>query len=290
MAKTNRVDVLLKNAKDSLSSKHDTAAVDAEILLCHVINKNRSFIYSWPEHTLTQQQQDDYQQLIKQRLSGQPVAYLVGTRDFWSLELNVCADVLIPRPDTERLVELALEKIPVNTKWKIVDLGTGSGAIALAIASERPNCHVYAVDCSPSALEVAKSNAKQLEINNIDFITGNWLEPLFGDQFGIIVSNPPYIAEQDIHLTQGDIRFEPSSALVSGKDGLDDIRLIISSAPLLLKHGGWLLLEHGYNQGDAVRNLFIRENYTHVTTHQDLSGNDRVTLGKPSYITNDSLR
>ncbi len=284
MAETHRIDALLKIAKDYLSSKHDTATVDAEVLLCHVMNKSRSFIYSWPEHTLTEKQQDDYQQLIEQRFSGQPVAYLIGTRDFWSLKLNVCTDVLIPRPDTERLVELALEKIPVHAKWKIADLGTGSGAIAFAIASERPNCHLYAVDRSARALEVARSNARQLEITNIDFIEGHWFEPLTKKEFDIIVSNPPYIPEQDIHLTQGDVRFEPTSALISGEDGLDDLRTITSNAPSFLKHDGWLLLEHGYNQGRAVRNFFHIENYTHVTTHRDFSGNERVTSGKLNYF------
>ncbi len=279
MAKTNSVDSLLKSAKNILSSKHDTATIDAEVLLCHVLNKSRGFIYSWPEHTLTDQQQNDYQKLIKQRLSGQPVAYLIGRRDFWSLELNICTDVLIPRPDTERLVELALEKIPNHAKWKIADLGTGSGAIALAIASERPNCHIYAVDRSPYALAIARSNAKQLEINNIEFIKGSWLEQLSGELFDMIVSNPPYIPEKDIHLTQGDVRFEPGSALISGRDGLDDIRIIISTAPSSLKDHGWLLLEHGYDQGDAVRKLLAQGNYKHVTTFQDFGGNDRVTLG-----------
>ena len=279
MAITNSVDSLLKSAKNILSSKHDAATIDAEVLLCHVLNKSRSFIYSWPEHTLTDQQQNDYQKLIKQRLSGQPVAYLIGRRDFWSLELNVCTDVLIPRPDTERLVELALEKIPTHAKWEIVGLGTGSGAIALAIASERPNCHIYAVDRSPHALAVARSNAKQLELNNIEFIEGSWLEQLSGELFDIIVSNPPYIPAKDIHLTQGDVRFEPGSALISGKDGLDDIRIIISTAPSSLKDHGWLLLEHGYDQGDAVRKLLAQRNYKHVTTLQDFGGNDRVTLG-----------
>ncbi len=279
MAKTNTLDALLRSAKNSLSTKHESAAVDAEILLCHVIGKNRSFIHTWPEHTLSQQQQDHYQKIIEQRLSGQPVAYLIGTRDFWSLELNVCSDVLIPRPDTERLVELALEKIPANARWKVADLGTGSGAIALAIASERSDCRLYAVDRSARALKIAQSNTRKLQINSIEFIEGHWFEPLTGKQFDIIVSNPPYISEQDIHLKQGDVRFEPASALVSGKDGLDDIRMIISSAPFFLKQGGWLLLEHGYDQAGSVRNLLTLENYDQVTTYQDLAGNNRVTLG-----------
>ncbi len=280
MAKNNTVDALLKSSRNYLSSKHESAAVDAEVLLCHVINKTRSFIYSWPEHTLTLQQQNDYQKLIQQRFQGQPIAYLVGSRDFWSLELRVSADVLIPRPDTERLVELALEKIPTDKKWHIADLGTGSGAIALAIASERPACHLYAVDRSVNALQIAESNAKRLEINNIEFIEGSWFKPLKGKQFDIIASNPPYIPEEDIHLTQGDVRFEPTKALVSGKEGLDDIRLIISNAPLFLKHDGWLLLEHGYDQGNTVRSLLALADYTHVTTYQDLAKSDRVTLAR----------
>ncbi len=279
----NTIDALLKSAKETLSSKHyDTAAVDAEVLLCHTLNKSRSFIYSWPEYTLTKQQQDDYRKLVEQRLSGQPVAYLVGMRDFWSLELDVCKDVLIPRPDSELIVELALEKIPTTAKWHIADLGTGSGAIALAIATERPDCYLYAVDISNCALNVAKSNADKLKITNIEFIEGNWFKPLADRQFEIIVSNPPYIAENDRHLMAGDVRFEPKQALISGKDGMDDIQKIVIAAKCHLKRGGWLLLEHGYKQGKAVRNLFSHADYTDIVTCKDIAGNDRVTLGRLS--------
>ena len=279
---TRRVDVLLHDAASLLSSSQpagNTARLDAELLLCHVLDKPRSFLFSWPDHELGDSQYNQFRELLEKRRTGTPVAYLLGERDFWTLKLNVSPAVLIPRPDTELLVELALgRELPDNAC--VADLGTGTGAIALALASEKPGWTVYAVDKFPDALEVARGNATRNNLDTVQFLQGSWCEPLPESQLDMIVSNPPYIRSDDVHLDQGDVRFEPRTALASGADGLDDIRLITSQAREKLKAGGWLLFEHGYDQGASIWQLMLEAGFSDISTQTDLAGHDRVSLGR----------
>lgn len=256
-----------------------TPRLEAEVLLAHVLGKGRTHLIAWQDQALTSEQEAAFRVLVEQRAQGIPVAYLLQEREFWSLPLRVSPDTLIPRPETERLVELALARIPADAAWRIADLGTGSGAIALALASERPRSQLIAIDRSPGALAVARANAERLGIRNIEFLNGDWLAPLRDDTLEMIVSNPPYIAADDPHLTRGDVRFEPRSALASGADGLDDIRSIVTSAYAHLKPGGALLLEHGYQQGAAVVALMQAHGYQRVEDHRDYAGHGRVAIG-----------
>lgn len=254
--------------------------VDAEALLLHVLGQPRGWLFTHGGDALTPDQSSRFDELIARREAGEPVAYLTGSRGFWTLDLEVTPDTLIPRPETELLVELALARIPHGAASRIADLGTGSGAIGLAIASERPSAGVVATDASEAALAVAGRNAQRNDIGNIEFRHGSWLAPLAGERFDLIASNPPYIEEGDPHLVEGDLRFEPMTALASGEDGLDDLRCIVSAAPSHLVEGGWLLVEHGWNQGDAVRALFIDAGLVDVETASDLERRDRMTLGR----------
>ncbi len=271
---------LIQNATKQLTPFSDSARLDVELLLCSVLKKDRSFLHAWPEQELEQQQFNSFEKKFERRLQGQPVAHILGERGFWSLNLKVTKDTLIPRPDTERLVELALERIPENADWKILDLGTGSGAIALSLAKERPGIFVTATDQSEAALNIAKENAEKNHISNIEFIQSNWFEKLAPQQFNMIVSNPPYIKEDDPHLTQGDVRFEPLSALTSGEEGLDDIRIIIKESQKYLTKEGGLLLEHGYDQADSVCDLLNKAGFSDVGNFKDDNDNPRVTLGR----------
>lgn len=270
----------LKTAQGQLSSTVDSAHLEAEILLASLLERDRTWLHTWPEHILTSEQEATYQQLISRRTQGEPIAHITGTRDFWDMTLSVTKDTLIPRPETERLVELALERIPEDVHWQIADLGTGSGAIALAIARERPRCSVLATDLSPKALAVARDNAQHFGVSNIRFQNSHWFDALSDRHFEMIVSNPPYVHPHDPHLRQGDLRFEPDSALRSSPDGLEDIRHIASAARTHLAPFGWLLLEHGYDQGPAVQSLLTACGYQDVSLYQDLGMNDRVSLGK----------
>lgn len=270
---------IIEDAIKQLQPVSDSARLDIELMLCSVINKERSFFHAWPEHELEQQQLNSFQQLLEQRLQGKPVAHILGERGFWSLNLKVTSDTLIPRPDTERLVELALELIPEKSQWKILDLGTGTGAIALSLAKENPDCFLTATDQSVAALEVAKQNATENMITNIEFIESNWFEKLDSQVFDMIVTNPPYIKESDPHLKQGDVRFEPLSALTSGKEGLDDIRTIVKNSQNHLSDKGILLIEHGYDQADEVCNILSAANYTKVMNFKDYNDNPRVSIG-----------
>ncbi len=255
--------------------------LDAEALLAHVLEKDRSYFRAWPEQQVEAQQLKQFEQLVQRRSSGEPLAYLTGWREFWSLLLQVSPATLIPRPDTETLVEQALDKIPHDANWHIADLGTGSGAIALAIASERSKCKVVATDICPEALEVAQANARRLQLNNVEFRLGSWHEALKeGEQFQLIASNPPYIDADDAHLKHNGLTHEPQHALTPGEDGLACIRIIVEQMKPHLCSPGWLLLEHGYNQGMAVRELSNQQGYTDVITHKDLGDNERVTQGK----------
>lgn len=265
--------------------------VDAEALLLHVLGKPRSWLFSHADEMLDSDRQGAFDSLVARRASGEPVAYITGFCGFWSLVLEVTPATLIPRPETELLVELALARLPRDAACRVVDLGTGSGAIALAIASERPQAEVIAIDASAAALEVARGNARRNGIGNVSFRHGDWMAPLGDQRAELIVSNPPYIESGDPHLGRGDLRFEPLTALASGHDGLDDIRKIIEGAHTNLLPGGWLLLEHGWQQGDAVRALLQDAGYAEVFTARDLEQRDRVSGGcPPSRVARDDPR
>ena len=252
---------------------------DAELLLLHVLHKPRSWLFAHADEALDMDVQAAFSALVERRRAGAPVAYLTGRRGFWSLDLEVTPATLIPRPETELLVELALQRLPPDAACRVADLGTGSGVIALAIACERLQARVVASDASAAALEVARCNAQNHGIGNVEFVQGDWLAPLAGRSFDLVVSNPPYIEAADPHLAQGDLRFEPAGALASGDDGLDDIRRIVADTRACLEPGGWLLFEHGWNQGDAVRGLLEATGYCDVFTAQDLEHRDRVSGG-----------
>lgn len=258
----------------------ESARLDAELLLRHVLGVNRSWLYAWPDKPLAAQQQQQFEALVARRAQGEPIAHILGEREFWSLTLKVTPDTLIPRPDTELLVEQALRLLPNDAALKVADLGTGSGAIALAIARERPCCTLVATDYSAAALAVAQQNAIRNQIGNVEFSRGRWCEALGDEQFDLIVSNPPYIAVDDPHLAQGDVRFEPRSALASGPDGLDDIRQIAFEVSAHLLAEGWLLLEHGFEQGEKVRAILVSNGFDPVITWRDLAGHERVTGGR----------
>lgn len=252
---------------------------DAEILLAFVTGRSRTFIMAFGETQLALNEQAQLDTLLARREQGEPVAYLVGEREFWSLPLSVSSATLIPRPDTECLVEQALACLSASPQ-SVLDLGTGTGAIALAIASERPDCQLTGVDLQPEAVKLAQHNAQKLAIPNASFMQGSWFAPVVGQQFALIVSNPPYIDATDPHLVVGDVRFEPASALVADNAGLADLQTIIQHAPQYLLAGGWLLLEHGWQQAQNVQQLFHQAGYDEIATVKDYGGNDRVSLGQ----------
>lgn len=256
-----------------------SASLDAELLLAAVLGKSRSYLRTWPEREPSAEQQTAFAGMLERRRAGEPVAYILGQQGFWSLDLEVAPHTLIPRPDTELLVETALELLPA-TPLRVLDLGTGTGAIALALASERGGWRVTGVDRVDEAVALAERNRQRLQLSNAEFRPSQWFSALAGERYGLIVSNPPYIAADDHHLGEGDVRFEPASALVSGVDGLDDIRQIIAQAPQHLEPGGWLLLEHGYDQAEAVRALLAGGGFVAVESRRDLGGHQRISLGQ----------
>lgn len=256
-----------------------TPRLDAELLLAAALGKPRSYLRTWPERELDAAQQAQFNAFMQRRRSGEPVAYILGRQGFWSLDLEVAPHTLIPRPDTELLVETALERLPA-TPLAVLDLGTGTGAIALALASERPAWQVTGVDRVEDAVALAERNRQRLNLGNASFVQSHWFSALAGQRYGLILSNPPYIRADDHHLDQGDVRFEPSSALVAGSDGLDDIRAIIQTAPQHLLEGGWLLLEHGFDQASDVRALLAAEGFVEVHSRRDLAGHERISLGR----------
>ena len=268
-----RVDTLLRQARARLPEG------EAELLLAHALGRGATWLYAHHDAPVDAADAARFGALVHRRAAGEPVAYLVGRRGFWTLDLDVGPDTLIPRPETERLVELALERLPPRAA-DVCDLGTGSGAIALSLASERPADLVVATDASAAALDVARGNAARHGIGNVRFLQGDWCTPLAHERFDLIASNPPYIAEGDPHLAVGDLRHEPAAALASGADGLDAIRILASQAPLHLRPGGWLLLEHGWTQGAQVRALLQLAGFVEVSTEQDLEHRDRVGMGR----------
>jgi release factor glutamine methyltransferase len=274
------IDTALSQAYERLLDCSDTPRLDAEILLSHLLRRSRAFLRAWPEHGLTSEQASRFEAMIQRRAAGEPVAYLPGTREFWSLDLKVTPDTLIPRPETERLVELVLERLPVNQFARVADLGTGTGAVALAIAGERPRCEVVATDRSGEALAVARGNSDRLGLTNVRMVQGDWCAALTNERFHVIASNPPYVRDDDPHLVRGDVRFEPRTALAAGADGLDHIRRIAAEALDHLIPGGWLLLEHGFDQGEAVASILRRAGYSDVTAYTDMGGRDRVSSGR----------
>lgn len=272
----------VRTASLKLEATSDSAQLDAGLLLCHVLDCPRSFVLSHPETALTTEQQQAFDSLIARRVQGEPVAYLIGSKAFWSLDLKVTPDVLIPRPETETLVEAALSRVPTHDAVRVLDMGTGSGAIALAIARERPHAHVTAVDILDAAVAVARDNARLHCIANAVFYESNGFAALEGQQFDMIVSNPPYIAAGDPHLPP--LRFEPQTALVAGAYGLEMLRAIIREAPKYLLPHGWLLLEHGADQGNVVHELLSQAGFGEIETLPDLAGLPRVSLGQKSYV------
>lgn len=267
-------------AGNRLAKTSATPRLDAEILLAHVLQMHRSHLFAHPEQRVDNNQMRLFALLVVGRGKGRPVAYLTGQREFWSLNLKVGPDTLIPRPETELLVEQSLRYVPVAARWYLLDLGTGSGAVALALAKERPHCRITATDISRAALAMARENAATLGIGNVEFMQGEWFAPLAGRRYSLIVSNPPYVADEDPHLHAGDLRFEPRRALTGGPDGLAAIRKIVLRAPAHLDTGGVLLLEHGHDQAARVQELLTAAGFSEIQTFRDLAGIERISVGR----------
>ena len=268
---------LIVYGEQLLSPQSDSAKLDTEILICFVINKERSFLLTWPENKLSQEQAKHFVELMLRRVAGEPIAYIVNLREFWSLPLQVSPATLIPRPDTEVLVEQVLSQ-HVNENLTCLDLGTGTGAIALALASEKPLWTIEAVDFNHDAVELATRNAKNLDLSHVDIYQSDWFNSVFADKFfDIIVSNPPYIDAGDHHLDEGDVRYEPKTALVAADSGLADIKIIVNHARRFLKPGGSLYIEHGFEQSLAVKKILADFAYSEIETIKDYSNNDRIT-------------
>ena len=273
-----RIDALLSDAVAQLGVVSESARLDAEILLSRSIDMPRSYLFAHPEDVLDDAAFDRFDALLKRRLSGEPMAYIMGTREFWSHELLVSAATLVPRPETELLVELALREIPRKAQWQVLDMGTGSGAIAIALAGERLLCEVTATDVSDAALAVARENARQLSMGNISFAQGSWCEPVRGRKFQVIVSNPPYVRADDDALAA--LSYEPIDALAAGDDGLDAIRVLAVDCIDIIEDDGILLIEHGAEQAEHVAALLAANGWTEITNHKDFSGHPRVTAAR----------
>ncbi len=270
----------LREARVQLQASSPSPAVDASILLCHILGCSSAHLIAWPDKVLSQQQATKFHTALQQRIEGTPVAYITGEREFWSLNLKVTSDVLIPRPETETLVEFVLERFSASTSVKLADVGTGSGAIACALAVERPQWDVFATDLSAAALDIARINASAYKLENVQFFQGRWLEPLAAHDFDVIISNPPYVALGDPHLSEGDVRFEPESALTSGERGMDAITLLTRQSPDYLKAGGWLIVEHGCDQQRAAADCFRQGGFDNIVQLTDLAGLPRLSAGQ----------
>ncbi len=270
----------LTEACQLLANSSESPELDADVLLCKILEKNRSYLRTWPKKQLHAQQRLQFKALIKQRQQGTPIAYITGGREFWSRDFKVTPDVLIPRPDTELLIELCLPLIKKEKSCKIIDLGTGSGIIAITLASERPHAQILAVDSSEAALKIAKQNADKHHCRTVRFAQSDWFEEIADKDFDIVISNPPYIASDDPHLQQGDLRFEPQAALVAQDNGLKDISQIAEAACKHLKPTGFLLIEHGFRQQAQVQAIFESFGYANIETHFDLAGQPRVTCAQ----------
>ncbi|WP_426357006.1 peptide chain release factor N(5)-glutamine methyltransferase [Pseudocolwellia sp. HL-MZ19] len=290
LTETNSIKTQIELGASLLEKVSDSAKLDSQVLLSFVLDKEINYLYTWPEKLLTPSQLAAYSALLQERILGKPIAYITGVKEFWSLAFYCDASTLIPRPDTEVLIEQILAEAEQNLENKssnnvsntisCIDLGTGTGAIALALASEKPSWDIEAIDYSENAVALAQKNAKHLAINNVNIYQSDWFLNVGTDKrFDVIISNPPYIDENDIHLSQGDVRFEPLSALVAQDEGLADITKIVNQAVPYLKQGGYLFFEHGYNQGEAVRNIMLASGFSKVQTIQDYGENDRVTFG-----------
>lgn len=271
---------MLDDAAQLLYNSSDTPRIDAEVLMQHVVQQPLAWLIAYADSSASAEHITSFYHLLEQRQQGQPIAYLTGSREFWSLTLKVSADVLIPRPDTETLVEQALEKLPLGKSARVLDLGTGSGAIALAVAKERPRAQVLATDASAPALVIAQENAILNDIGNVEFLESDWFSQIPAQQFHLIASNPPYVMQGDPHLQQGDLRAEPELALVGGGDGLDDIRHICGTAATYLKPGGYLIVEHGFDQASRVRDCFESNGYQDIVLFEDINGLPRCSLGR----------
>lgn len=269
----------IKQALNQGKNISQTGNLDAEILLCHILKVNKAHLYTHPEQNLSVEQATQYTDLINLRSQGVPIAYIVGYKEFWSLKLHVSNKTLIPRADTELLVEKSLDKLKNINHPKILELGTGSGAIAIAMAKMRPDAQITACDICEDALAIARNNAKLLAINNIKFVLSDWFTNIIADRFDGVISNPPYIAASDPHLFQGDVKFEPSRALRSGDNGLESLEYIIAHSKNFLTNAGFLIVEHGYTQRAEVNKLLTLHNYHNIICWQDLGGNDRVSCG-----------
>jgi len=270
---------LLQQATEQLTPVSKTARLDAEVLLAHILKKERVYFLTWPEKPVDPSTQQHYMSLLKRRTQGEPVAYIIGSREFWTLHLSVNTDTLIPRPETEILVQESLHLLREDTPYDIVDLGSGSGAIALAIASERPLCHIVGVDQSTQAVQLATENARQLALDNVTFQQGDWLAGFADHSVDMIVSNPPYVAAGDPHMSEGDVRFEPTSALLAGPEGLDAYIKILPEAQRCLRPKSWLLMEHGYDQQDRLGELMAQSGFRDIHGIKDFSGQPRVIMG-----------
>lgn len=271
---------LVAYGQEQLVSCSDSAKLDAQILLAFVLDKELSYLLTWPEKALTKQDKQQYLALLDRRISGEPIAYIVGVKEFWSLPFMVSPATLIPRPDTEILVELVLEQFADFDTLHCLDLGTGTGAIALALASEQPNWQIDAIDFSLDAVKLAQQNAKKLQLSHVNIFQSDWFSALNERKFDVIVSNPPYIDKLDENLSQGDVRFEPESALVADEHGLGDIKHIAQQALKYLNSQGSLFFEHGFEQGEAVRNILTALGYHNAQTVRDFNGHERITWAR----------